>query len=81
MWPDRVSNPGPLTCESGAVSVKTLFIKVLCIQSRGLHTLCFRQVVWTKMLQIRPKILSNYSANLTGHCNFNFCMLKDFFLL
>ena len=21
MWPDRVSNPGPLTCESGALPI------------------------------------------------------------
>ena len=39
MWPDRVSNPGPLTCESGALPIALrgpahLSMRQLCIRNR-----------------------------------------------
>ena len=32
MWPDRVSNPGPLTCESGTLPIaqRGPAIKIIC---------------------------------------------------
>ena len=33
MWPDRVSNPGPLTYESGALPTALLIKKEVCVKT------------------------------------------------
>ena len=40
MWPDRVSNPGPLTYESGALPIALRGPAIHCVRSSFVAIMC-----------------------------------------
>ena len=72
MWPDRVSNPGPLIYESGALPTALCSPAAVCILKENIVTISFCNRITVKTLNIgTPRPATIAALNIKP---FNFTM-------